>query len=369
MKVVPPRSWRAAASHLRAVGPSFANDLVTQTLARHGLDAGLATRATSDTPMAGASTANPLHEFVAGLRPHGQQTRAPLSTNVPEGARFLEDHFSCEAGTRNYRTYVPASARSGATGMIVMLHGCTQTSEDFAAGTAMNDKAEARGFIVVYPQQSRGENAQSCWNWFRRGDQQRERGEPAILAGIAQKVAADHAVPTEKIFVAGLSAGAAMAVILGETYPDVFAGVGAHSGLPAGSAKDVPSAFAAMAGNALASKSGKGISAVRTIVLHGTADATVHPSNGEGIAQRVLDHGPCQTIQTEDRGHAGGRGYSRRVTICGTDGPALLEEWQIEGLGHAWSGGSARGSYTDSQGPDASAAVARFFFGKPESEG
>jgi poly(hydroxyalkanoate) depolymerase family esterase len=357
MKLRTPRAWGAAARRLRDAAPSSAQDLVMQTLARHGLAPGPAVGVTTEPPLADA-----MQGMMARLRPQGLQG-GHHSPELPEGARFPEDHFSCEAGSRRYRTYVPASARSAATGMIVMLHGCTQTPEDFAIGTGMNQLAEARGFIVVYPHQSRGENAQSCWNWFRRGDQLRDRGEPAILASLTRKVAADHGVPTGRIFVAGLSAGAAMAVILGETYPDVFSGVGAHSGLPAGSAKDVPSAFAAMAGNGTVSAFGQGASAVRTIILHGSADATVHPSNGGRIAQRVLDLSPGQSIQTEARGQAGGRTYTRKATLDGQGGPALIEEWTIEGLGHAWSGGSAKGSYTDAQGPDASAAMVDFFFG------
>lgn len=357
MKAFPSRAWSAAAGRLRDA-PSSANDLVMRTLARHGLVPGQA---------ADAAAAASLQDMMARLRPATAEGRAP-SPALPEGARFLDDQFTCDAGARRYRTYLPASAAHGcATGMIVMLHGCTQTPEDFAAGTGMNDLAEVHGFIVVYPHQSRGENAQSCWNWFQRGDQRRDRGEPAILAGLARKLAAEHGVPEGRIFVAGLSAGAAMAVILGETYPDVFSGVGAHSGLPAGSAKDVPSAFAAMAGNGTVSAPQKGAAAVRTIILHGTADTTVHPSNGEQIARRALDLGPGQTIQTQERGQAEGRAYVRKLTADG-DGPALVEQWVIEGLGHAWSGGSARGSYTDAQGPDASSAMVRFFFEGPRSQ-
>lgn len=323
-----------------------------RTLAQHGLVPGGASTAPS--PQA----ASPFQQMMAGFRP--QETTAPALA-LPEGARFSEDQFTCPAGSRRYRTYIPASAQSGATGMIVMLHGCTQTPEDFAADTGMNALADTHGFIVVYPHQSRGENAQSCWNWFRRGDQRRDQGEPAILAGLARKVAAEHCVPLGKTFVAGLSAGAAMAVILGETYPDVFAAVGAHSGLPGGAAKDVPSAFMAMAGNGGDPKPLAGTTPVPTIILHGTADTTVCPVNGEQIARRVLALGPRQTLQSENRGQAGGRVYRRTVTKDSAGAP-LVEHWEIEGLGHAWSGGFARGSYTDAQGPDPSAAMVRFFF-------
>lgn len=353
MKVFPSRGWSAAASRLRATGTSSAHDLVMRTLARHGLAPGTTADLASDASQAGA-----FPDMMANLRP---MAGGSGTATLPERARFLEGQFACEAGTRRYRAYIPASAGTGATGMIVMLHGCTQTPEDFAAGTGMNDLAEKYGFIVIYPHQSRGENAQSCWNWFRRGDQRRGHGEPAILAGLAQKLAADHAVQNDRIFAAGLSAGGAMAVILGETYPDVFAAVGVHSGLPAGAAKDVPSAFAAMAGNGSLAAAASGLPPVRTVILHGTADSTVHPVNGAQIAQRALALGPRQTLQTEECGQTGGRAYTRKVTLD-DNGTVIVEQWEIEGLGHAWSGGSAQGSYTDARGPNASSILVRFFF-------
>ena len=353
MKTYPPRVGHSAV-------PFSAHDLVQRTLAQHGL-------AVAPLTAAGASATAPrqhrpeslVQDILERLRPNGGKTSAEP---FQKDADFLDDQFSCAAGRRRYLTYLPKSAPHSPRGMIVMLHGCTQTPRDFAAGTRMNELAEQHGFIVVYPHQSRGENAQSCWNWFRRGDQRRDMGEPAILAGLAQSVAAKHGVPEGKIFVAGLSAGAAMAVILGETYPDVFAAIGAHSGLPAGAAKDVPSAFAAMAGNGPRPPARPGAVGVRSIVLHGTADATVHPGNGQQIVRHLLDQGPRQTLQTEERGQAGGRGYCRTVTTDGA-GVVLVEQWEIEGLGHAWSGGSASGSYTDAQGPDASAEMVRFFLG------
>jgi poly(hydroxyalkanoate) depolymerase family esterase len=353
MKAFPTRAWSAAARRLRADAPSSPSDLVMRTLARHGLATGPAVPATLPLLASGS-----LPDLMSRLHPEKGDANA---AGLHDSTLFLEDKFVCDAGCRRYRTYVPASARQGATGMIVMLHGCSQTPEDFASGTGMNDLADENGFIVVYPHQSRGENAQSCWNWFRRSDQGRDRGEPAILAGIATKVAAEHRVPEQRIFVAGLSAGAAMAVILGDAYPDVFSGVGAHSGLPTGSARDVPSAFAAMAGNGTVATPRPGTTAVRTIILHGMADTTVHPSNGQEIAQRALDLGPRQTIQTEERGQAGGRSYVRKV-MQHAKGIALVEQWEIEGMGHAWSGGHASGSYTDAKGPDASGAMVRFFF-------
>lgn len=332
-----------------------ANELVHRTLSQHGLLPSAAQDAATS-PIGMPSLGKMLKPFSGSCR----EAAAGMPA-VPDGATFKGDDFTCAAGSRRFRTYVPASASDGASGIVLMLHGCTQTPEDFATGTGMNVLADAHGFIVVYPEQSRGENAQSCWNWFSPGDQRRGRGEPAILSALAQKVGAEHGLGREHTFVAGLSAGAAMAVILGETYPDVFSAVGAHSGLPPGSAKDVASAFAAMAGNALEPASpAPGRDRVRTIVFHGTADSTVHPSNGEAIARRARDMHAPQSIETSTAGHAAGRNYRCEVS-SDTEGAALVERWIIEGQGHAWSGGQPAGSYTDLKGPNASAEMIRFF--------
>lgn len=354
MKLFNARAFGAAANLARSgSAASFANDLVQRTLAQHGL----APQPDGNAPAATPATLPPKKaRFLQGTG----EVQSRSAATMPNGATFTAEHFSCAAGDRRFLTYVPASASDGLQGLVVMLHGCTQTPEDFAAGTRMNELAEEHRLAIVYPHQSRGENAQSCWNWFRRGDQLRDRGEPAILAGLAEQVAARHILPAGKVFVAGLSAGGAMAAILGDTYPEVFSAVGVHSGLPVGSAKDVPSAFAAMAGNPMLRSSGKQAGSTRTIVLHGLADSTVHPGNGEEIVKQVLDAGPTQTLQTEVRAQDKGRSYTRRATTDSA-GTVLAEHWEIDGLGHAWSGGSPAGTYTDSQGPDASAEMIRFF--------
>lgn len=328
-----------------------ANDLVRRTLAQHGLMGG-------DAGQPGPQWTGT--DMMARLQ---QQMQGFGTPTAPVDHKMQTGQFTCEAGSRTYLTHVPASARDGATGVVVMLHGCTQNPADFAAGTAMNTLADQHGFVVVYPQQARGDNAQSCWNWFSRNDQRRDRGEPAILAGLTRQIAADHGVGADLTYVAGLSAGAAMAVILGETYPDVFAAVGAHSGLPFGAAKDVTSAFAAMAGNAADHPVASDASGVRTIVFHGTSDSTVHPSNGDRIARHALSRGAAQTIETQDSGTASGRSFTRRTSST-TDGANILEHWVVDGLAHAWSGGQAAGSFTDTKGPDASAEMVRFFFAK-----
>ncbi len=345
-----------ATEDARLAHVSAANDLVQRTLARHGL-----MPEPAGGPGATAGTAPAMDDLLSGLKARFATT-ARQEVAIPTGAEFRQEQFTCEAGSRAYRTYVPASATAGVTGIVVMLHGCTQTAEDFAIGTGMNTLAEEHGFVVIYPQQSRGDNAQSCWNWFSRGDQRRERGEPAILAGITRAAMAEHGIARNRTFVAGLSAGAAMAVILGETYPDVFSAVGAHSGLPFGAAKDVATAFGAMAGTGPDPVTSHANStAPRTIVFHGAADSTVHPSNAERIARHAMDRGSPQTIETDERGNVSGRSFHRRITT-GADGSVELEYWVVDGLGHAWSGGRAGGSYTDAKGPDASAEMVRFFF-------
>lgn len=348
---------RPAAQDAYAAPRSAAQDLVRRTLAQHGL-------MPDPEGQSGVGTF-PAISGVEELLARGTPTVAgdlAGQESLPKGATFTQEEFTCEAGRRAYRVYRPSSAPKGVTGVVVMLHGCTQTAEDFAVGTGMNALAEAQGFVVVYPQQSRGDNAQSCWNWFRRGDQRRDMGEPAILSGIARKVAAESGAPDGRVFVAGLSAGAAMAVILGETYPDVFSAVGAHSGLAYAAAKDVPSAFAAMAGKGdLKPTQSHTSQAVPTIVFHGTSDATVHPCNGERIGHAVLTKTATQTIETEERGQKSGRSFCLRTSQT-PDGTPLLERWSVDGLGHAWGGGQSGGSYTDVSGPDASAEMVRFFF-------
>ncbi len=347
---------RPATDDARSARLAAANDLVTRTLAQHGLMPGGQGGPAVDLPFALPDMA----QLLGGLNMPQYGAQAP-DVLLPEGAEFMQQTYSCAEGTRAYRTYVPSTATEGVTGLIVMLHGCTQLPEDFAAGTGMNALAETHRFIVVYPHQSRGENAQSCWNWFRRGDQLRARGEPAILAGLTQKAMVDFDIPTGRTFVAGLSAGAAMAVILGETYGEVFAAVGAHSGLAYGAATDVPSAFAAMTGNGAGKPAFAATGSTPTIVFHGTADTTVHPSNGDNIARDVRNGGPKQTTVTDDRSSIAGRPVDRE-TATTQEGRPVLEHWRVEGLGHAWSGGRPAGSYTDPAGPDASAEMIRFFF-------
>jgi poly(hydroxyalkanoate) depolymerase family esterase len=305
------------------------------------------------------------------------------SAGDPQAPGTFETHeFSNQAGVRSYKLYVPARVLDVAPPMVVMLHGCTQSASDFAAGTQMNRLAEEHGFLVAYPEQPAQANPSKCWNWFRAQDQARDQGEPSLIAGIAREVASRHGVDPRRIFVAGLSAGAAMAVVLGETYPELFAGVGAHSGLPYGSAHDIPSAMAAMKGGRSGLPELKGlpipatprrnpVQAVPIIVFHGDRDHTVQQTNGSQIVRNAMDAfgsaGGAGLIVSNERGVSpGGRSYSREVH-ADAKGQAHIESWILHGAGHAWSGGHAGGSYTDNTGPDASAAMVRFFLALPRS--
>lgn len=305
--------------------------------------------------------------------------RGPSTGGAPQGAgRFEAFAFGNAAGRRAYKVYAPARPSDGPPAMVVMLHGCTQSADDFAAGTQMNRLADEHGFLVVYPEQAAQANASKCWNWFQPQDQRRGGGEPSLIAGIVSAVAQRHGADPRRVFVAGLSAGAAMALVLAETYPELFAGVGVHSGLPYGSAHDVPSALAAMKGGrsgmpglkdavrAAGESGAKATRAVPVIVFHGDRDHTVQATNAAHIVRQARDAHDARAGDAPLSTHthagvaAGGRRYSRTVHADAA-GRVRVESWTVHGAGHAWSGGHPGGSHTDRLGPDASAEMVRFF--------
>ncbi len=282
----------------------------------------------------------------------------PVKTTT---ATFLASTYTGKSGSRLVRTYVPKIPTENITGIVMMLHGCTQNAEDFAAATGMNALAQHHGFIVIYPEQSQGDNAQTCWNWFRQVDQKRVGGEPEILAAIAHQAMLKYKVDRENTFVCGLSAGGAMAVILGRVYPDIFSAIGVHSGLPYGAAYSVPSALTAMAGRGSRKNSGQAQKNLRTIVFHGAADNTVHPLNGEHVADDAKPDTSVKASKTNKTGSRNGRKYDATIWMD-TNKAHVSEHWTIQGLGHAWSGGNAGATFSDPKGPDASAEMIRFFF-------
>ena len=301
-----------------------------------------------------------LSETLRRIAAGGMPNRGPLiaaANLVPEGAQFLSLTYNATQGSRSYRLYIPAKRPATPMPLIVMLHGCTQTPEDFAAGTGMNALAEEFGCLIAYPAQPSGANAQKCWNWYRPEDQARDRGEPALIAGLTRAIWRDYNADPARTYIAGLSAGGAAAVVMAAVYPDIFSAVGVHSGLAAGSAQDIPSAFAAMRSG---SKGRPHRTIVPTIVFQGLADSTVHPENGAAVLSQALQAMPGLRETTRQGVADGGHRYSTTAHHQ-PDGRSLAEHWQIVGAGHAWAGGHSAGSYTDPKGPDASRQMLRFF--------
>ena len=302
----------------------------------------------------------PLSETLRKITAGGMPMRGALSGKadpVPDGAQFLSLTHRAAQGSRSYRLYIPANRPATPMPLIIMLHGCTQTPEDFAVGTGMNALAEQFGCLIAYPAQPSGANAQKCWNWYRPEDQARDRGEPALIADLTRAIWRDHNADPARSYIAGLSAGGAAAVVMATAYPDIFSAVGVHSGLPAGSAQDIPTAFAAMRSG---SKGRSHQTIVPTIVFHGLADSTVHPDNGTAVMSQALQAMPG--LRTTTRSDVADGGHRYRTTAHHlANGRSHAEHWQVEGAGHAWAGGHSAGSYTDPKGPDASHQMMRFF--------
>jgi poly(hydroxyalkanoate) depolymerase family esterase len=313
----------------------------------------------------GSQTATPPH-------------RAPPASPAPAQAKVLNaglqgDTFASgwhvhASATHRYKLYSPPGHQGRRLPLVVMLHGCTQNPDDFAAGTGMNASAREQGFFVLYPEQTQQANPSRCWNWFKHSHQARGRGEPAWIASLTAALAAEQGIDTRRIYIAGLSAGGAMAAITANAYPELFAAVGVHSGLPPGVAGNLPDALALMRSGALGTvQSGQPAAPpqvlVPTIVFHGDADQTVHPRNGEQV---FVAAGGAGHAQVEQGVSASGRRFTRS-THHGLNGAVLAEHWLVHGAGHAWSGGSASGSFTDANGPDATHEMLRFFFSLPPS--
>lgn len=302
--------------------------------------------------------------------------------------KWVSGSVSNSNGERSYKLWVPAGyAAKTPAPLLLMLHGCTQTPDDFAAGTRMNDQADANKFFVVYPDQPSAANAYKCWNWFLPEHQSRGAGEPALLAAIIEQVRASYRVDGRRIYVAGISAGAAMAIIMGAAYPDIFAAIGVHSGLQYKGATSVAEAFAAQAARAGADPDQQGLQAYQTInavapgarkqgipviVFQGSLDGAVNPANAEQVVKQwaqtndYLDDGndnntvDAQADATVNGSVKDGYAYTKQV-YNNRAGKPLMEKWLVQGMKHAWSGGSTAGSYTDTKGPDASAEMWRFF--------
>ena len=307
---------------------------------------------------------------------------------VSTPGRFVASSFTGATGTRAFKLFAPAGFEGESLPLVVMLHGCTQDPDDFAAGTRMNELAQAEGFFVLYPAQAKRSNSHKCWNWFSPADQRRGTGEPALLAGMVRHVLQTHSIDPDRVYVAGLSAGGAMAAILASEYPDLFAAAGVHSGVAAGAASDVPSAFSVMKNGPAAAPPWPSASATHwptpardaksearphpapapVIVFHGDADATVTAANGDAVIAAALEGVEAVAEKVAGNATTGQRRTRRtvwRAADAGADAPTLAEHWVVEDAPHAWSGGASAGSYTDPEGPDASREMLRFFLAHP----
>ena len=284
-----------------------------------------------------------------------------LRTAKPSATSSFQYHtFRDAAGSRRFKLYSPAAHDGQPLPLVVMLHGCTQSPDDFAAGTRMNALADEQMFFVAYPEQPSSANPSKCWNWFNEGDQRRDAGEPRLIAMLTRQIMRDHAIDEERVYVAGLSAGGAAAAIMGATYPDLYAAVGIHSGLACGAARDVPGAFSAMRqGSPAPHRLARNERVVPTIVFHGDRDTTVSPVNGDQAIEQASGASGVHTHVS--RGEtATGISFTRTMRHDRED-RCIGEQWVLQGIGHAWSGGSGDGSFTDPRGPDASAEFVRFF--------
>ena len=317
--------------------------------------------------------------FVLGTPPAvaGESHFVPAETG-----QFIMREITTEHGTRRYKLYIPGGYDGSKTvPLVVMLHGCTQDPDDIARGTRFNESAEEKGVIVAYPEQPESANVRKCWNWYEPAHQKRDEGEPALIASITRRVMQDYRVDPLRVYVAGISAGAAMAVTVALTYPDLYAAVGSHSGLPYGAAATVMEALSAMQGknsgaNILASRArdamGPLVRPMPAIVFQGGSDHVVNPANAvQLVAQLSSIQGapsPDKAMSAMGEKVESANGYQYTHGLHG-NGADAIELWVVEELGHAWSGGSVAGTFADAKGPSATTEMMRFFLAHPRLAG
>lgn len=289
--------------------------------------------------------------------------------SLHKSGQFIEKNYANPAGTRPYKLYIPSGYTGQVVPLVIMLHGCSQNAVNFSIGTHMNTLAEEGPFLVAYPEQGNAANSSKCWNWFQPTNQQRNTGEPSLIAGITQQIMRDYRVDTRRVYVAGLSSGGAMAAIMAATYPDLYAAVGVHSGLAYGSAHDLSSAFAAMS-QGTKQPLRQVTEPIPLIIFHGDRDTTVAPINADILLDQWLQPTfrlqTSQPVVTVERGQVKhGYAYTRSLYRNQSE-QALIEKWIVHQASHAWFGGNPQGSYTDARGPDASTEMLRFFNQHPK---
>lgn len=309
----------------------------------------------------------------------GAAVRALPQNSTRRAGRFIDGSYENRAGKRGYKLYIPGGYTGQPVPLIVMLHGCVQSADDLARGTRMNALAEEHTLLVAYPKQTLAPNRLNCWNWFNPEDQQREQGEPSIIAGLTRQIMSEYAVDPKRVYVAGISAGAAMSVVLGATYPDLYAAVGVHSGVEYAAAHNLMSAMkAAMSGGPDPRRndlwpdgsSGRAGRFVPLILFHGDKDHVANRINAEQIITQwawAHDHTGNSSGLTSQAMKArvpGGRSFTRTI-YYGPHGRGVMEKWIIHEAGHAWAGGDGQVMFMDPLGPNASAEMVRFFLEHP----
>jgi poly(hydroxyalkanoate) depolymerase family esterase len=309
---------------------------------------------------------------------------ASAASAEPTAGNLSRGSYTSSAGTLSYETYVPASYKQGSQmPLIVALHGCTQTADNFRTQTRFDDLAASKGFIVVYPEQSKANNNLTCWNWFQQADMQRGSGEPSLIAGITKTVQAKYGVDPNKVYVGGLSAGGAMAAVMGATYPDIYAAIGVGSGCEysAGApCAGYQSADPEQAGKSAHQAMGTNARVLPFIVFQGDQDTTVPPVNAQQAVRAgqvmadLADDGdengsiPTGAAKVVNGQAPGGESYTVSFYNDGT-GKELAQYWLVHGMGHAWSGGDASQQFSDPKGPDESLAMYDFFMDHPMGGG
>lgn len=301
----------------------------------------------------------------------------PMAGGAPStDGEWRTGRYAGPAGTRHYDLYLPPRRSRAPLALVVLLHGCQQTSVRFAEDTGFAAAARREGFAVLAPRQETRHQVQRCWRWYSDGHQRRGAGEPALIVGMVEEVRdrawADDGVRIDhrQVYVAGLSAGAAMSLILAATYPDVFAAAGIHSGTAYRSAVRGIGAISAM-GAVSEPPADLGLAGqiAPLVVVHGTGDRVVRPTNAdrivdqwlasrERVARRGLDRirplAMTSSSVVDGRRCIRTRWYSAR-------GRRMLEYWRVDGLAHAWSGGARKADFIDPDGPDATALLLAFF--------
>ena len=299
-------------------------------------------------------------------KPALARTKAPQTRPIrPAPETFINGRFDSGHGVIGYKLYTPRGSVQRRMPLVVMLHGCRQSAADFAAGTGMNGLADELGFLVLYPEQSASANLHRCWNWHRPGDQRRGRGEPAAIAALTHHAILACRANPARVYIAGMSAGGTAAAIMGIAYPEIYASIGVHSAVANGKVSTLAGALSAMRTGRAGNIADKSARTPPTVIFHGDGDKIVHPDNADGFLGGFQTKRSKPTVGQTCKGRSdGGRDFTRTIYRSAT-GEVVLESWTIHGGGHAWSGGSRAGSYTDPAGPDASREIMRFFMAHP----